>query len=386
MVDITPTNYFFSTSTYNRSTSWKPHFTSVVHNPLSRTPFPMYELLLPSLSTSVYAHLYISFLTYLCMSQADLHLHTSLFSAYPQQNLTLKNRDVVRPLMHCKIGPGSSALLWHENWSSLGPLIDITGANGPRVTGIPRMAKVAQSIQGNNWILPRGRHPIIVLLKVCLPSVSLLTPFSADEFLWKNSASSDPSQFSSSLTWSALHPGNGLVEWCKVVWFHGNIPKYSFILWLVMRDRLTTRDRLICWGLQIPSGCLLCDDPMHLLFSSSYSSQIIRELFLHRSLVPPLCLRDMITWVKKATTSKRINICLLLLHVAVYEIWRNRNSQVHSSIVKPAETIIKDIRFILRKKLYGLDRVESAAIIPKSEPSFFLSGLSSLNFIIPFQG
>ena len=34
--------------------------------------------------------------------------------------------------------------------------------------------------------------------------------------------------------------------------------KHAFITWLVMRDRMMTRDKLITWGIDVPPTCLLC--------------------------------------------------------------------------------------------------------------------------------
>lgn len=77
----------------------------------------------------------------------------------------LKVRDVVRPFLYCKLGTGTLALFWHDDWTNLGPLINLPSGNGPIVTGIPRLATVAHAISDNNWRLPRGRHPITVLLR-----------------------------------------------------------------------------------------------------------------------------------------------------------------------------------------------------------------------------
>ncbi|CAA7052150.1 unnamed protein product [Microthlaspi erraticum] len=54
---------------------------------------------------------------------------------------------LARPYMACQVRSGSTVLLWHDDWTGLGPLIDISGANGPRVCGIRSMAIVSQGIQ-----------------------------------------------------------------------------------------------------------------------------------------------------------------------------------------------------------------------------------------------
>lgn len=107
----------------------------------------------------------------------------------------LKLREVARPFLFCKVGDGTLASFWYDDWTNLGPLIEISGANGPRVSGIPRLVKVAHAIQADSWILPRGRNPIIVLLRACLPLASSLSSNTANVFLWRNTQTLDPGQF-----------------------------------------------------------------------------------------------------------------------------------------------------------------------------------------------
>ncbi|XP_023641338.1 uncharacterized protein LOC111831447 [Capsella rubella] len=82
----------------------------------------------------------------------------------------MKLRTLARPFLVCQIRSGNSAFFWHDNWTNLGPLIDITGSNGPRVTGIPTLAKVSQACVAGSWLLSRERHPILCLLRDCLPA------------------------------------------------------------------------------------------------------------------------------------------------------------------------------------------------------------------------
>lgn len=52
--------------------------------------------------------------------------------------------------------------------TDLGLFIDLTSPNGQIVSEIPKLISVALAVQRFEWRLPRGRHPINVLLKVCL--------------------------------------------------------------------------------------------------------------------------------------------------------------------------------------------------------------------------
>ena len=48
------------------------------------------------------------------------------------------------------------------------------------------------------------------------------------------------------------------VNWWKLIWFKEAIPNHSFIGWLVIRNRLSTKARLMEWGLGGDYACLYC--------------------------------------------------------------------------------------------------------------------------------
>lgn len=37
-----------------------------------------------------------------------------------------------------------------------------------------------------------------------------------------------------------------------------NVSKWSFILWLTCLQILSTKDRLLRWGMEVDPGCVLC--------------------------------------------------------------------------------------------------------------------------------
>jgi hypothetical protein len=38
------------------------------------------------------------------------------------------------------------------------------------------------------------------------------------------------------------------VDWHKFIWFELAIPKHAFILWLMFKNALTTKEKMCCWG------------------------------------------------------------------------------------------------------------------------------------------
>jgi hypothetical protein len=63
-----------------------------------------------------------------------------------------------------------------------------------------------------------------------------------DIYLWKHDGVF--SNFSTRLAWMSIRCSLPIVPWVKVVWFSQCIPKHSFFLWLVLRQKLGTQDRL----------------------------------------------------------------------------------------------------------------------------------------------
>lgn len=51
--------------------------------------------------------------------------------------------------------------------------------------------------------------------------------------------------YTSSDTWEAIRTRRPNVEWWKLVWFALAIPKQDFILWLAIRNGLTTGEKLL---------------------------------------------------------------------------------------------------------------------------------------------
>jgi hypothetical protein len=142
----------------------------------------------------------------------------------------------------------------------------------------------------------------------------------------------------SSNTWEVLRVKREQVEWWKLVWFPLAIPKQAFILWLVMKERLVTRDKLLSWGYKGDVNCLFCSNQLescaHLFFECSFSYKICK-FYMARCIVanPPTVWEDVLqlgcsNWGSK---SLKAIICQLVLESTVYNIWCTRNELKHAS-------------------------------------------------------
>lgn len=166
----------------------------------------------------------------------------------------MKLLNLANLFLLCNVNNGRSALFWHDNWTGLGPLLHISGANGPRVTGSGASSMVSHAVFSGRCALSRGRHPILVLFRECLPTEPPnANSLQNDMFVWRNSPTVTPLDFSSSRTWESLQVH------LQRVWhsFHSTFQKHSFIVWVTARDRLPTRDKLLARGLNVSPSCPL---------------------------------------------------------------------------------------------------------------------------------
>ncbi|XP_013583468.1 PREDICTED: uncharacterized protein LOC106292426 [Brassica oleracea var. oleracea] len=284
-------------------------------------------------------------------------------------------------MVHCEVGSGITASFWHDNWTSLGTLIELVGKRGPQITGLGINAVVAEALTNNGWWLDRSRSrsPTILLIKSCLPNAQEIIDSEVDDtYVWYPGADRGSGNFSTSETWRALHPYPIELFWHKAVWFTDRIPKHAFVAWVAARNRMVTRDRLIGWGLTVPSNCVLCsghdESRHHLFFDCSYSSQVWTFFLSRLQLTPPQGFEDVLRWLLAPSRDKNMVLIVRLFHQAtLYLVWKERNSRVHNSVEKPPGVIIAEIQQILRLRL---DPVARRQTLLPGQPSVLVTWLS----------
>ncbi|CAG7869522.1 unnamed protein product, partial [Brassica rapa] len=259
-----------------------------------------------------------------------------------------KLRTLARPMVLCEVGTGNTASFWFDNWTSAGPLIDLVEERGPLVTGLN------------------------------INAVEILSSEVEDRFVWYPEIGRGNGSFSASETWRVLHPSPTQVPWHKAVWFAGRIPKHAFITWIAARDRMVTRDRLIRWGLSVPSRCVLCsgfdENRQHLFFDCGYSSHILLFFVSRLQLTPPRGFEEVLVWLKAPARDANVTLIVRLVHQAVlYLIWKERNMRIHSAFEKPPGTLIAETQQTIRLRLDPLTRRQ---VIPSGQLSLLAAWLS----------
>ncbi|CAN6859462.1 unnamed protein product [Brassica oleracea] len=71
----------------------------------------------------------------------------------------------------------------------------------------------------------------------------------------------------------------------------------------------------------------------------------------------PYGFADVIKWMHHSTPPGKLRtICKLIAQAVFYAIWNERNKRLHTSVARPLQLITKEIKIILKAKLYGMDQ------------------------------
>ncbi|GJR80797.1 RNA-directed DNA polymerase, eukaryota, reverse transcriptase zinc-binding domain protein [Tanacetum coccineum] len=98
-----------------------------------------------------------------------------------------------------------------------------------------------------------------------------------DKLMWISNNGSEK-EFASSHVWKDMRILNGNVQWLKVIWFSHNIMSLAFVLWMAVKGKLVTQDKLAKWYSGKDWKCPLClkteDSHKHLFYDCDYSKTV----------------------------------------------------------------------------------------------------------------
>ena len=299
------------------------------------------------------------------------------FSSTVRSMLQLK--DQLHNFLRCRVGDGSTALFWHDYWTELGPLLQPYGATGPRSLRIPLNATVSQVVNNGHWHLPTTRSELDVTLQIILSTTTVpSTAHGADVYLWRKSSGGFGPSFSSRVTWEGIQIPSPLVQWYSVVWFKEEISRCSFISWTAFLGRLPTRDRLISWGLSVSPGCALCslaDESIeHLFFHCPFAVATWSRLCGRYLASPPASLAEVVLLCQQLLgphASRAVTVLKLLNQVIIYNLWRERNARIFTSVSSSEEAFFRVVDRSMIDRLLSLSRPSSSAPHPSLLELYF---------------
>ncbi|WVZ85537.1 hypothetical protein U9M48_032454 [Paspalum notatum var. saurae] len=239
------------------------------------------------------------------------------------------------------VGNGESVKFWTDRWLHG----KIVAEHCPSLIKlIPKRAlkrrTVAEGLTDRKWVLDiRGALSVQVLVEY-LQLWSLvdevdLQPDTADRHIWRLSGHAT---YSSKSAYDAFFFGSISFGPWRRVWRTWAPLRCKFFVWLAIKNRVWTGDRLAKRGLPHPATCPLCDQAeetiQHILVSCVFAWQIwtliLNELGLLTMAPQPGCTRFSNWWchsIKRIEKNLRKGLNSLIILVA-WEIWKHRNACV----------------------------------------------------------
>ncbi|XP_056860166.1 uncharacterized protein LOC108829346 [Raphanus sativus] len=172
------------------------------------------------------------------------------------------------------LGDGSSTKFWTDIWHPIGRLIEVLGERAIHKMGIDRHASVSSVFVNNVWRFRNTRDPAIQQVTAQIQEGTVVLVHGVqDEAHWKKEEDTYERKFYASTTLESIRVSHDQVPWDKLVLFAQGVPRFAFITWLAVRDRLSTGVRMRAWG--IVQGCPFCGEREesrdHLFFACPYT-------------------------------------------------------------------------------------------------------------------
>ncbi|XP_074297366.1 uncharacterized protein LOC141628078 [Silene latifolia] len=130
-----------------------------------------------------------------------------------------------------------------------------------------------------------------------------------------------------------VHPRQ---SWLKIIWSNWNIPKHSFISWIVMQGGLRTKDKLHAYGCCQDDLCIMCEEKAETddhLFSECIFSRKVQECVEDWTGRPLPTVTELLSAHRNRMQWKALSLILTAFR---YIVWYQRNSaRLNLCVMKP---------------------------------------------------
>ncbi|KAL0289805.1 UNVERIFIED_CONTAM: hypothetical protein Sradi_7065300 [Sesamum radiatum] len=257
--------------------------------------------------------------------------------------------SIFRPGLMYRVGDGSMFKLWLDLWHVRGPLITAF-PRGPAIMGLPSDSLLQEVLQHGQWAWPSVTDFDINEIISSLPPTH---PGESDTILWV----SNSGKFPMAAALQFLQPSSPLVPWFGLLEGKFKIPRHNFILWLAIKERLSTLDRL--WLGQQGLECVLCDDHaseshFHLFFNCSYSKRCLAVLRrVVRFCWPGIDWQTAILWASRRWRGTHLMnaAARALLAALVYHIWSERNNRRYNCTASSVKSLALRVIEVVRLRI-----------------------------------
>ena len=257
----------------------------------------------------------------------------------------LKLRPMARNMIKYRIGNGCNTSLWYDHWHPKGPLLEKYGSRVMYDAALPKDAKVDMVIQDEDWSWPITNT--LELMEIRRELTQLPKPSrSNDRVIWTPSPNG---KFNLTHTWNHCFGVPITVHWYHLVWFAKATPRFAFILWMAIHNRLSTQDRISGFT-PGPLACYFCSKALeshdHLFFNCSYTSVIWqgiqRKLNSHINVANWNDLVHAAADLWKARKPAQL-ISRICFAATVYYVWQERNNRAFNGAFKPSDVLLSTL-------------------------------------------
>lgn len=251
-----------------------------------------------------------------------------------------------------EIGANSNFLMWHDPWANRKPILHQLHSSIVSTMGSSQLATVSDYFFNGEWQLGPSNHVDAIELRFICSKFSIKRH---DAIFWDTLVGGF---VTASSIWTAIQPPAHPPAWIGIVWHPFSVPKFSLLLWLVLQQRLLTKDRIIRFGMNTLPDCLLCSNGIesheHLFWDCSFAKSILSSYpevanFTWADIRNGSVVRQNLSPIRKHVTS-------LFLAVAFQAIWRERNERIHiTRHLRTTTQLLFEIKERVKEKLFTCD-------------------------------
>ncbi|VFQ75853.1 unnamed protein product [Cuscuta campestris] len=141
-------------------------------------------------------------------------------------------------------------------------------------------------------------------------------------------------------------------EWASVVWNRLTIPKHQFNMWLILKNRLQTRQRLSKF-INVDTKCLLCnngaEDINHLFWECPFSKELHSKIMVPMGcVIQASSFQEYCDKMRRHGTIRERGIWIAAWATTCYFIWKARNTKWHLKEDVRVDECVSCIMFNIR--------------------------------------
>ncbi|XP_017228409.1 uncharacterized protein LOC108203764 [Daucus carota subsp. sativus] len=271
----------------------------------------------------------------------------------------LQARHLALRFINYEVGSGSLFSFWHDPWVDGASLLSKCHPTIISLADSSTNALAGQYILNGSWNLPPSNHLDLRNLRRIVSAVPIR---GRDNISW-NSLTGNMVRVSS--IWNSMHMLPSPPMWTSAVWHPLAIPKCAFTLWLALKGRLLTKDRMQRFNMQTDLKCELCHNAVENHSHIFGSCPFIDFILSGHSFQFTGCWESYVrgNFLLGRPQGIRKQLGALFIAISIYLVWQERNARIHNRAHPTPESIIRfNAKRMLREKLHSCHQFQKAVL------------------------